>query len=108
MDYIFDQQKINTKFLVLNNNGGQIFQKLDISKLIFLILKIWITPLNIDLKNIALLYGLEYAMANNFNDLLLIINNKYDKPLIIDYKIDVNTSKGRKEKLIKLINKVID
>ena len=101
--------KIKTKFLILNNNGGQIFSKLDINKFdIPDFEKFWITPLNIDLKNIALLYGLEYAMANNFNDLLLIINNKYDKPLIIDYKIDVNTSKERKEKLIKLINKVID
>ena len=101
--------KIKTKFLILNNNGGQIFSKLDISKFdIPDFEKFWITPLNIDLKNIALLYGLEYTTPNNFNDLLLIINNKYDKPLIIDYKIDVNTSKGRKEKLIKLINKVID
>ena len=101
--------KIKTKFLILNNNGGQIFSKLDISKFdIPDFEKFWITPLNIDLKNIALLYGLEYLEPNNFNDLLLIINNKYDKPLIIDYKIDVNTSKERKEKLIKLINKVID
>ena len=101
--------KIKTKFLILNNNGGQIFSKLDISKFdIPDFEKFWITPLNIDLKNIALLYGLEYTTPNNFNDLLLIINNKYDKPLIIDYKIDVNTSKERKEKLIKLINKVID
>ena len=101
--------KIKTKFLILNNNGGQIFSKLDISKFdIPDFEKFWITPLNIDLKNIALLYGLEYTTPNNFNDLLLIINNQYDKPLIIDYKIDVNTSKGRKEKLIKLINKVID
>ncbi len=101
--------KIKTKFLILNNNGGQIFSKLDISKFdIPDFEKFWITPLNIDLKNIALLYGLEYTTPNNLNDLLSIINNKYDKPLIIDYKIDINTSNERKEKLVKLINKAID
>ena len=101
--------KINTKFLVLNNNGGQIFSKLDISKFdIPDFEKFWITPLNIDLKNIALLYGLEYTTPNNLNDLLSIINNKYDKPLIIDYKIDMDTSKERKEKLVESINKIID
>ena len=101
--------KINTKFLVLNNNGGQIFSKLDISKFdIPDFEKFWITPLNIDLKNIALLYGLEYTTPNNLNDLLSIIDNKYDKPLIIDYKIDMDTSKERKEKLVESINKIID
>ena len=102
-------KKINTKFLVLNNNGGQIFSKLDISKFdIPDFEKFWITPLNIDLKNIALLYGLEYTTPNNLNDLLSVIDNKYDKPLIIDYKIDMDTSKERKEKLVESINKIID
>ena len=101
--------KINTKFLVLNNNGGQIFSKLDISKFdIPDFEKFWITPLNIDLRNVSLLYGVEYTEPKNLDDLLLIINDKYDKPLIIDYKIDINISKERKEKLIESINKIID
>ena len=101
--------KINTKFLVLNNNGGQIFSKLDISKFdIPDFEKFWITPLNIDLKNVSKLYGVEYTEPKNLDDLLLIINDKYDKPLIIDYKIDINISKERKEKLIESINKIID
>ena len=101
--------KINTKFLILNNNGGQIFSKLDISKFdIPNFDKFWITPLNIDLKNISLLYGIEYTEPKDLDDLLLIINDKYDKPLIIDYKIDINISKERKEKLVKSINKIIN
>ena len=90
--------KINTKFLILNNNGGQIFSKLDISKFdIPNFEKFWITPLNIDLKNIALLYGVDYLEPKDLNDLLLIINKKNNKPLIIDYKIDINISEERKE-----------
>tara|TARA_B100000941_G_scaffold9890_1_gene6148 strand:- start:30 stop:1691 length:1662 start_codon:yes stop_codon:yes gene_type:complete len=101
--------KINTKFLILNNNGGQIFSKLDISKFnIPNFEKFWITPLNIDLKNIALLYGVEYTEPKDLDDLLLTINEKKDKPLIIDYKIDINISEKRKEKLVESINKIIN
>jgi len=70
--------------------------------------KFWITPLNIDLKNIALLYGAEYIEPKDLDDLLLTINNKNDKPLIIDYKIDINISEERKEKLVESINKIIN
>jgi 2-succinyl-5-enolpyruvyl-6-hydroxy-3-cyclohexene-1-carboxylate synthase len=99
----------NTKFLILNNNGGQIFSKLDISKFdIPNFEKFWITPLNIDLKNIALLYGVDYFEPKDLDDLLLMINKKNDKPLIIDYKIDINISKERKEKLVESINKIIN
>ena len=101
--------KINTKFLILNNNGGQIFSKLDISKFdIPNFEKFWITPLNIDLKNIALLYGVDYLEPKDLDDLLLMINKKNDKPLIIDYKIDINISAERKEKLVESINKIIN
>tara|TARA_Y100001954_G_C15790989_1_gene595064 strand:- start:285 stop:1946 length:1662 start_codon:yes stop_codon:yes gene_type:complete len=101
--------KINTKFLILNNNGGQIFSKLDISKFdIPDFNKFWITPLNIDLKNISLLYGIEYTEPKDLDDLLLIINDKYDKPLIIDYKIDINISNKRRKKLVESINNIID
>ncbi len=101
--------EINTKFLILNNNGGQIFSKLDISKFdIPNFEKFWITPLNIDLKNIAQLYGVDYFEPKNLDDLLLMINKKNDKPLIIDYKIDIKISEERKEKLVKSINKIIN
>ena len=33
---------------------------------------------------------------------------KNDKPLIIDYKIDINISAERKEKLVESINKIIN
>ena len=64
--------------------------------------------MNIELKNISLLYGIEYTEPKDLDDLLVIINDKYDKPLIIDYKIDINISKERKEKLVKSINKIIN
>ncbi len=101
--------KINTKFLILNNNGGQIFSKLDISKFdIPNFEKFWITPLNIDLKNIAQLYGVDYFEPKDLDDLLLMINKKNDRPLIIDYKIDIKISEERKEKLVESINKIIN
>ena len=101
--------KINTKFLILNNNGGQIFSKLDISKFdIPNFEKFWITPLNIDLKIIAQLYGVDYFEPKDLDDLLLMINKKNDRPLIIDYKIDIKISEERKEKLVESINKIIN
>ena len=37
-----------------------------------------------------------------------MINKKNDKPLIIDYKIDINISEERREKLVESINKIIN
>ena len=64
--------------------------------------------MNIDLKNIAQLYGVDYFEPKDLDDLLLMINKKNDRPLIIDYKIDIKISEERKEKLVESINKIIN
>ena len=51
---------------------------------------------------------LKIKEEKDLDDLLLTINEKNNKPLIIDYKIDINISKERKEKLVESINKIIN
>ena len=86
--------KISIKFFILNNNGGGIFNNLNISKLNYKFFqKYWITPLNLDFSDIARLYGLKYSEVKSYTDLEMALNNNSGIE-IIDCKIDMkNTCK---------------
>jgi len=97
--------KLNTKFIILNNNGGGIFSNLDIKKLNYPKFKeYWTTPLNLELEKIANLYEIEYRDAKNSDEVLSAIDSK--KAMIIDYKIDIEESKKIKTDIKNLIDKL--
>ena len=97
--------KLNTKFIILNNNGGGIFSNLDIKKLNYPKFKeYWTTPLNLELEKIANLYEIEYRDAENSDEVLSAIDSK--KAMIIDYKIDIEKSKKIKTDIKNLIDKL--
>ena len=98
---------LNIKFVILNNNGGGIFSKLDIAKLNYdKFEKFWTTPLNLDIKKIADLYNLKYTKIENRNDLKKI-NEKNTKAEIFDYKINIKESIENKEKILTELDKIL-
>jgi len=98
--------EINTKFIVINNNGGGIFTTLNINGLNYSRFKeFWTTPLNLSLEIIAKLYNIEYIKVKNSDDALLAIN-KNNKPMIIEYKVDVNETQEVKKNLYSKINSI--
>jgi len=101
------KNKLNTKFIILNNNGGGIFSdihSLDIDDNKFE--EFWTTPHNLDLKNIANLYNLKYHLINNMSDIKKYLKNN-DEVEIIEFKINIkdslkikNTIKDKVRKLL--------
>jgi len=99
--------ELNTKFIILNNNGGGIFSSLDIEKLKYPKFKeYWTTPLNLDLKKIANVYNIKYSIARNPSEAQMIIN-KNTGVEIIDYKIDIKNSKKIKKKIKDLLGNLV-
>ena len=97
--------KINTKFIIINNNGGGIFSTLPINDLNYSKFnKYWTTPLNIDLQNVAKLYNIDYMKVINADQTLDAIYRTNDI-IIIDYNIDLKETEKVKEELISQINK---
>ena len=97
--------KINTKFVVINNNGGGIFSTLNINELNYSKFnEFWTTPLSIDIEKIAQLYNIEYIKVKNSAEALSAINKNSDI-MIIDYVVDLNQTKKIKQNLISQINK---
>ena len=103
--HFLKKNNINTKFIIINNNGGGIFSTLPINQLNYSRFnEFWTTPLDIDIKNIAKVYDIEYLRAKNSSEALLAIN-KNSNPMIIDYKVDVNQTRKVKSELISIISK---
>ena len=101
------QMDLNIKFVILNNNGGGIFSKLDIAKLNYdKFEKFWTTPLNLDIKKIADLYNLKYMKIENRNDLKRL-NKKNTKAEIFDYKINIKESIKNKEEILAEVDKIL-
>ena len=83
------KNKLNTKFIILNNNGGGIFSdihSLNIDDNKFE--KFWTTPHNLDLKNIANLYNIKYHAINNVSDIKKYLKDDGEVE-IIEFKISI-------------------
>jgi len=101
------QMNINMIFIVLNNNGGGIFSKLDIPKIDSKTFnKFWTTPLNLDIDKIADLYDFEYAQLKTLDD-IKTISNSSSHSIILDYRIDIKKSIQEKKKIEKEIKDLV-
>jgi len=101
--HFLKKNNINTKFIIINNNGGGIFSTLPINELNYSrFTEFWTTPLDIDINNIAKLYDIEYLRVKDSCEALVAIN-KNSNPMIIDYKVDVNQTRKVKRELISMI-----
>ena len=96
---------IGIKIIVLNNNGGGIFSKLDIARLNYSKFEeFWTTPLNLELKKVAQLYELDYIKVKSERD-LEGIQQISTKAQIYDVGLDIVKSSESRDSLI---SKLID
>ena len=85
------QQKININIIVINNNGGQIFNTLPYAKKdITDFEKYWETPVDLSIKKICDLYGANYSYFDSIDKINSQLNSTFKKPgiNIIEIKCD--------------------
>ena len=95
----------NLTIIVINNNGGQIFKTLDYAdKNIPGFDEFWITPQNIEIKDVAKLFKLKYykLKTNSFDSKISKISNSKGVKII-----EVNTSFGSDIEINDIIQKLL-
>ena len=103
------RKEINLQIVVLNNNGGGIFSDLDIYNVDDNNFnEYWTTPTDLDIRNIAQLYNLNYQQATGIDETVSLIFDRSKETRIIDYKIDIELSKKNRMKLKKEIEKLLN
>jgi len=93
------KNKLNTKFIILNNNGGGIFSdihtlKLDGKKFE----EFWTTSHNLDFKNISNLYNLKHHVIDNISDIKKYLKDDGEVE-IIEFKINIEDSLKVKKRI---------
>lgn len=97
---------LNATILVVNNNGGGIFNSLDIAKLnIPQFEEYWKTPHNIDFKKVSSLYKCKYFQTDKIKNIPKLINKSFNiKGLkLIELKIDAEKATKNEQKIYDLI-----
>lgn len=99
------QFEIPLKIIVINNQGGRIFDYLPIAKHKKILKKYFQTPLNINLKLIAESFGIKYRSARSHNSYLKAISDikKDNSCVILEVKCNPELTKSLKEKFRKNI-----
>lgn len=86
------------KIILINNNGGGIFETLPISQREKSLREYFVTPHNLDLEKIVASFGIKYKLVNKRNLLHQIIKKeiKQRSPLILEIRTDsVESAKQR-------------
>lgn len=88
---------INLTIILINNNGGGLFNFLPISEERDVFKKYFQTPLSLDYEKIVKTFGLDYKLVKTSTQLNLALNRRSDIPLVIEIKTDaVESHKKRK------------
>lgn len=102
--------KIPLTVILINNNGGGIFESLPISRFGKTYIQNFVTPLNIDFSKFVEAYNGKYFLIENIADLkkklLLSVNSK--KLAVLEIKTDSKKSKLIREKIWKEITTAIN
>lgn len=103
------QFKIPLKIILINNNGGAIFNYLPISKHKEIFKKYFLTPISFDVKKISESFGIDYKLVKSLKAFkkLLSDSNKTNSCLILEVRTDSLFTKSLKEKFWKLTNKIL-
>ena len=95
--------------IVINNNGGRIFQNLPISKKKKFLKEYFITPQNLNLKDIVEAFGIKYKLIKNRTELRNVIESQQRKvPIILEIQTDASESVKLREKIFRAVKSEID
>ncbi len=100
---------VTATIIVINNNGGGIFERLPIREHEPYHTDYFLTPHGLTFEHAAALYGLQYAYADDFASLDAALE-KYinaDVSSIIEVKTDIKTDEARRREIIKTVNEQI-
>lgn len=106
---IAKQFDIPLKIILINNNGGAIFNYLPISKQKDIFRKYFLTPVNFDLKKISESFGINYKLVKSLNEFKKSLSNanKTNSCLILEVKTDSLFTKSLKEKFWNSTSKIL-
>jgi len=96
--------------ILINNNGGGIFDSLPVSKERSILKEYFLTPHNLNLKNIITSFGVEYKRVKSWKDLNDSIKDSVRKNNlnVIEIKTDAQKSLRLRKKYLKEVKGAID
>ncbi len=97
---IAKQYYIPLKIILINNNGGRIFEYLPVSKQKKIFNKYFITSLNLNYKKVADSFGISHKLIKSLSSFRkeLLNSNKSKSCLILEVRIDSLFTKSLKDK----------
>jgi len=96
--------------ILINNNGGGIFESLPVSKERIILNEYFLTSHNLDLKKIITSFGVDYKLVKSWKDLNDSIKGSVDKKnlVVLEIKTDAQKSLRLRNKYIKEVKSAID
>jgi 2-succinyl-5-enolpyruvyl-6-hydroxy-3-cyclohexene-1-carboxylate synthase len=100
------RSSVSATFIVINNNGGGIFERLPIREFEPYHTDYFLTPHGLTFERAARLYGLEYALADDFAslDVALEAHVKSGVSSIIEVHTDIKADEAQRQSLVETVN----
>lgn len=99
---------INLTIILINNNGGGLFNFLPISEAQDVFKKYFLTPVKLDFEKIIKTFGLDYKLIKTSTQLNLAINRRSDIPQVIEIKTDAVESLRKRRDYWNAVVKEVD
>ena len=96
--------------ILINNNGGGIFESLPVSKERSVLKEYFLTPHNLDLKKIMTSFGVDYKLIKSWKDLTESIKNSAERNSlnVLEIKTDAGKSLKLRNKYFDAVREAID
>lgn len=96
--------------ILINNNGGGIFESLPVSKERIILKEYFLTPHNLNLKNIITSFGVEYKLVKSWKHLNDSIKDSVKNNVlsVFEIKTDAGNSHKLRNKYLEEVKSVID
>jgi len=102
--------KIPLTVILINNNGGGIFESLPISDYKEFLLENFLTPLELDLSKLVKAYGGKFNRIKNWKEFSSVISSskKNKKITVLEIRTNAKKSKGLRDKYWKAVSNEVD
>lgn len=111
MNALLSIKKFNIplKIILINNNGGRIFEYLPINKYRNVFNEFFLTPTNLDFKKVADTFSIDYLLSDTIDELKrnLELINKHKSSVILEVKVNPFFTKSLKKKFRERVSKLI-